>query len=88
MAHQRRTRHPQRNRPLQPLHRRQHLLQPASRNPLRLRRHLHRIRPPRLRRRTIRVPTTDEYATPDGRRTDFQGGWIAWIAATGQIVTS
>nr|WP_193777233.1 MULTISPECIES: trehalose corynomycolyl transferase [unclassified Rhodococcus (in: high G+C Gram-positive bacteria)] len=33
-------------------------------------------------------PTTDEYATPEGRRNDFQGGWIAWISATGQVVTS
>lgn len=33
-------------------------------------------------------PTTDEYPTPDGRRNDFQGGWIAWISATGQVTTS
>ncbi|KDQ02964.1 LGFP repeat-containing protein [Rhodococcus qingshengii] len=33
-------------------------------------------------------PITDEYSTPEGRRNDFQGGWIAWISATGQVVTS
>jgi len=33
-------------------------------------------------------PITDEYPTPDVRRNDFQGGWIKWIAATSQTITS
>lgn len=31
-------------------------------------------------------PTSDEYAVPGGRRTDFQGGSVTWTAATGQVV--
>jgi uncharacterized protein with LGFP repeats len=31
-------------------------------------------------------PTSDEYAVPGGRRTDFQRGWITWDAATGRVV--
>ncbi|MCE5289422.1 MAG: trehalose corynomycolyl transferase [Nocardiaceae bacterium] len=33
-------------------------------------------------------PTSDEFAVPDGRQSDFQGGWIKFITGTGQIVTS
>ncbi len=29
------------------------------------------------------LPTTDEYAVPGGRRSDFARGWIRWDAATG-----
>ncbi|MDA3635294.1 hypothetical protein M0639_31880 (plasmid) [Rhodococcus qingshengii JCM 15477] len=25
---------------------------------------------------------------PDGRQTNFQGGWIRWVSGTGQILTS
>lgn len=32
-------------------------------------------------------PTSDEYDVPVGRQTDFQGGWIRWIADTGEVVT-
>jgi hypothetical protein len=31
-------------------------------------------------------PTSDEYAVPGGRRTDFQGGSITWNAATGAVI--
>jgi len=31
-------------------------------------------------------PTSDEYAIPGGRRSDFQGGDITWNAATGDVV--
>jgi glucose/arabinose dehydrogenase len=30
-------------------------------------------------------PTSDEYAVPGGRRSDFQGGSVTWDAATGQV---
>jgi len=29
-------------------------------------------------------PTSDEYAVPEGRRNNFEGGWITWSASTGQ----
>ena len=31
----------------------------------------------------LRLPVTDEYGVPGGRRSDFQGGWVRWDAATG-----
>ncbi len=31
----------------------------------------------------LRLPVSDEYTVPGGRRSDFQGGWIQWNAATG-----
>jgi stage II sporulation protein D len=31
-------------------------------------------------------PTSDEYAIPGGRRSDFQGGYITWTPATGAVV--
>ncbi len=30
-------------------------------------------------------PTSDEYSVPGGRRSDFQGGYITWSAATGAV---
>ncbi len=33
-------------------------------------------------------PTTDEFAVTDGVQTNFQGGWIRFITATGETVTS
>ncbi|GAB7192233.1 hypothetical protein NUM3379_29420 [Kineococcus sp. NUM-3379] len=32
-------------------------------------------------------PTSDEYAVPGGRRSDFAGGWIVWTPAGGAVVT-
>ena len=34
------------------------------------------------------LPTSDEFEVLDGRRTNFQGGWIRWVSGTGQILTS
>ncbi|WP_420878985.1 DUF4185 domain-containing protein [Rhodococcus sp. (in: high G+C Gram-positive bacteria)] len=33
-------------------------------------------------------PTSDEYSVPEGRRSDFQGGWIRWNSTTGMTTTS
>ncbi|MDV8009188.1 trehalose corynomycolyl transferase [Rhodococcus sp. IEGM 1318] len=33
-------------------------------------------------------PTSDEVQVPDGRQTNFQGGWIRWITESDQILTS
>lgn len=34
------------------------------------------------------LPTSDEFEVPDGRQTNFQGGWIRWVSGTGEILTS
>ncbi len=33
-------------------------------------------------------PTSDEFGTAEGRRSNFQGGFISFVFATGQIITS
>jgi len=33
-------------------------------------------------------PTSDEYAVPGGRRSDFQGGSITWTPAGGTVVSA
>ena len=33
-------------------------------------------------------PTSDEYAIPGGRRSDFQGGYLIWESATGRVADS
>lgn len=34
------------------------------------------------------LPTTSEFDTPDGKQVNFEGGWIRWLSATGEIITS
>lgn len=34
------------------------------------------------------LPTSDEFEVPDGRQSNFQGGWIRWVSGTGDILTS
>ena len=36
-------------------------------------------------RSALGYPTSDEYAVPDGRRSDFQNGSITWNASTGTV---
>ncbi|QIX53955.1 trehalose corynomycolyl transferase (plasmid) [Rhodococcus sp. DMU1] len=33
-------------------------------------------------------PTSDEFDVPDGRQTNFEGGWIRWIPDGDQVLTS
>ncbi len=37
---------------------------------------------------TLGAPTSDEYAVPGGRRSDFRGGSIVWRAATNETVVA
>ena len=39
-------------------------------------------------RSRLRYPTSDEYAVPGGRRSDFQGGSIVWTAANGAVTVT
>jgi len=32
------------------------------------------------------LPTTDEFSVPGGRRNDFLGGSLTWIATSGAII--
>lgn len=34
------------------------------------------------------LPVTSEFATPDGLQVNFEGGWIRWIRATGEVISS